>query len=308
MATITLKGVSKTYPGLRGEKDRLAVRPLDLAIEPGEFVGLLGPNGSGKSTLLRMLVGMERLSEGEVSPPIDRTFRARLGVIFQHPALDAILTVRENLRLAGRLHGLGGEELDTRILALAESFGVRDRLGSRVGSLSGGLARRADLARALISNPEVLVVDEATSSLDQGAREEFIALVLRQREQRTMTVIMATHRPEEVRGADRVLIMNHGEMVRRGSPTDLIAGLGQSELVVTSPSAEVRGLLLSAGLDLIERAHDVTAYADRFEPSLLSSLHEHGASITMRPTDLASVYRDAMGGAAEASIAEGASA
>lgn len=300
MTRITLNGVRKTYPGHRGEADRLAVRPLDLTIESGEFVGLLGPNGSGKSTLLRMLVGMERLSAGDITPPVDKAFRARLGVIFQHPALDAILTVRENLRLAGRLHGLGGDELDARIASLAESFGVSDRLGSRVGSLSGGLARRADLARALISDPEVLVVDEATSSLDQGAREEFIALVLRQRKQRTMTVIMATHRPEEVRDADRVLIMNRGEMVRRGKPDELITALGRSELVVTGPDAGVLGLLREAGLDLVERAHDVTVYADRFEPSLLSALQEHGASISLRPTDLASVYRDAMGDAANA--------
>jgi len=307
MGPLTLSGVSKTYPGIRGEADRLAVRPLDLRLEPGEFVGLLGPNGSGKSTLLRLLVGMERLSAGEISPPIDRAFRARLGVIFQHPALDKILSVRENLRLAGRLHGLGGDELEERLGSLAESFGVSDRLGSRVGSLSGGLARRADLARAMISNPEVLVVDEATSSLDQGAREEFIALLTRQREQRTLTVVMATHRPEEVRGADRVLVMNHGEIVRRGSPSELIAALGASELVVRSPSAEIRGILISAGLNLVERAHAVTAYAERFEPSLLSSLHEHGASISMRPTDLGSVYRDAMDDAANTPTTEGAS-
>ncbi|MFT5422509.1 MAG: ABC-2 type transport system ATP-binding protein [Phycisphaerales bacterium] len=308
MECIELKKVSKTYAGARGESDRLAVSPLDLKIESGEFIGLLGPNGSGKSTLLRMLVGMERLSTGEITPPIDRAFRARLGVIFQHPALDAILSVRENLRLAGRLHGLGGEDLATRIASLAKAFGVSDRLDSRVGSLSGGLARRADLARAMISNPEVLVVDEATSSLDQGAREEFISLILSQREQRIMTVVMATHRPEEVRGADRVLVMNHGKIVRRGTPIELIESLGHSELVVRSPSDEVRGLLVAAGLSLIDRPNDVTAYTDRLEPSLISSLHEHGASMSMKPTDLASVYRDAMDEAAEQTTTESTNA
>lgn len=302
MDPITLTRVSRTFAGARGERDRLAVKPLDLKIGTGEFVGLLGPNGSGKSTLLRMLVGMERLSTGEITPPIDRAFRATLGVIFQHPALDAILTAHENLRLAGTLHGIRGADLESRISSLSQAFGVSDRLGSRVGSLSGGLTRRVDLARAMISTPQLLVIDEATSSLDQGAREEFVSLLQSQREERTLTIVMATHRPEEALAADRVLIMAEGEIVRQGSPSDLIGALGASELTLSTPSDEALGLLLGAGHELMELDREVAVYADRFDPVLISALSDCGASLSWKPTDLASVYRDAM---ANSRVAEG---
>lgn len=294
MDSITLSRVSKAYPTARGEADRVAVRPLDMAIQPGEFIGLLGPNGSGKSTLLRMLVGLERPSTGTITPPADKAFRAQLGVIFQYPALDSILTVRENLRLAGTLYGLGRAALDSRIASLAEVFGVADRLGSRVGSLSGGLARRVDLARAMLSEPELLVVDEATSSLDQGAREDFGSLIETQRRDQSLTVVMATHRPEEVSAADRVLIMAEGEIVRQGTPSELIAGLGTSELIVKGPSEEATALLLGAGHPLVEQNRSIAVYADRIEPGLIASLSECGACVSWKPTDLTSVYRDAV--------------
>ena len=152
--------------------DHRALAGLTFEVQPGELFGLLGPNGGGKTTLFRIVTTLMPPSAGSAavlghdtaSEP--EAVRRSLGVVFQQPALDAELTVRENLRFHGVLVGLSGAALDDRIGALLDVFGLSDRAGDRVKTLSGGLARRADLARGLLHRPALLLLDEPTTGLD----------------------------------------------------------------------------------------------------------------------------------------------
>ncbi len=162
--------------------DRRALDGVSLTVAPGAVVGLLGPNGSGKSTLLTTIAGLRAPQEGEVrvfgetpSPAV----RARIGVVFQETSLDPLMTLHETLWLHGRLFGLGGRALRQRIEALLEQFGLADRARDAVRTLSGGLKRRLELARALLPEPTVLLLDEPTSGLDPDSRRAFWELLRR---------------------------------------------------------------------------------------------------------------------------------
>lgn len=216
---------------------RRALDGLSFELESGAHVALLGPNGAGKSTLLRILATLDTRYEGSVRA-LGRDLRgsdgaawcrSRLGVVFQRPALDRLLTVREVLELQGAVHAIDARARAARAAAVADLLAVSDRLDDRIGSLSGGLARRADLARALVPHPEILLLDEATSGLDHEARASFLDVLDRLRTAdsgQRPTILMSTHLIDEAERADRVLMMHEGRIVADGSPTDLRKRLG----------------------------------------------------------------------------------
>tara|TARA_R110000782_G_scaffold54637_8_gene115499 strand:+ start:39250 stop:40152 length:903 start_codon:yes stop_codon:yes gene_type:complete len=245
MPAIDLRAISATYPGAR----RPALDDVTLAADR-ELVALLGPNGSGKSTLMRVLTGLHRPASGTVASPADRR---SLGVVFQTPAVDDLLTVRENLRLAAALAGISTNEARARADRLTETIGLSDILTTRCGRLSGGQRRRADLARALMGNPTVLILDEPTTGLDIDARARFWRTIDAVRKDEHLTVLLATHLGEEAERADRAVLLREGRIVAQGTPEQLRGPLGgrvaRVDLRPGADSGAVRRWLDTTGVD-----------------------------------------------------------
>lgn len=213
-----------------------ALSGVDFTISHGDCIALLGPNGSGKSTFLRTIAGLQRLTSGS----IQRSPGLRLGVVFQSPALDPLLTVRENLRLQAALFGIA--RADERIERLCAEQAIDGRLGDRVRTLSGGLARRVEFVRAILAEPDLLLLDEPTVGLDLPSRAALLGAIDALCAQRPrVAVVMSTHLMTDAERFERVVMMSGGKFVREGAPTELVAELGPQLLGVPS-SASVDGI------------------------------------------------------------------
>jgi ABC-2 type transport system ATP-binding protein len=233
----------------------LAVRAVDVAhrygsslacdgvsfdVEAGTHHCFLGPNGSGKSTLFKVLATAYPLQRGDVSifgldlRREERRIRPLLGVVFQSPALDGMLTVRENLVHGGHMYGLRGPELDRRVDEMLGYIGLADRARDRVKELSGGLKRRTELAKGLLPKPRLLLLDEPSSGLDPGARRDLWRFL---RSLDGVTVLFTTHLMDEAELADRVAILSGGKLVAAGRPHDLVREVGEQILEVSCADA-----------------------------------------------------------------------
>jgi ABC-2 type transport system ATP-binding protein len=229
---VEVRGLRKTYPG-----GLEAVRGIDFQVAPGEVFGLLGPNGAGKSTTIGMLTttvkptsGSARLAGFDVArDPV--AARSVSSVVFQEPVLDKALTGRRNLDLHARLWGIPPSAADRKITELAAAFGLSEVIGRPVDSLSGGQRRRLEIARALVSEPRVLFLDEPTVGLDTRIRYELLDLISGLRGRTGMTTVLTTHYLDEAeRLCDRIAVMHQGTIVALDRPGALLAGLG-AELV-----------------------------------------------------------------------------
>jgi len=220
--------------------ERIALRDVSFVVAEGTTCGFLGPNGSGKSTLFKLLSTIVPLQRGRVTVlGLDlakeaAAIRARLGVVFQSPAVDKKLTVRENLRYGGLLLGLGGRELATRIDAMLAAANLTDRARDRVEHLSGGLRRRVEIAKCMLGRPELVLLDEASTGLDPGARRDMWALL---KSQPKLTVLFTTHLMDEAAEADHLLLLDQGAIVAAGRPKDLMREVGGQVLDVESADA-----------------------------------------------------------------------
>lgn len=249
---VDVRGVTFAYPrsllkGVFGRGDSEARRALDgitLHIDAGASVAVLGPNGSGKSTLLKILATLLQPDSGTVAVfgAEDRpSIRQALGVVFQSPGLDRQMTVQENLADSARLYGLSSGDANDAIDATLKQVGLTDRRSDRVKSLSGGLARRADLCRALLHKPKLLLLDEPTTGLDPTARSSFLDLVEQRRQTTNLTVLMTTHLTEEAQQFDRVVLMHEGRIVADDAPADLQREAGAARLTVHDPGWQPPG-------------------------------------------------------------------
>lgn len=325
---VSVRGVKKTFAGTRARRGvaavaaRVALAGVDLDIKRGQWVALLGPNGSGKSTLLKILATVARPDEGDVSI-LGRAVvkggaiaaggagelsvvRGELGVAFQAAALDPLLTVRENLRTAAALFAMRADRAAEAIARVAESLGLNDRLDQRVGTLSGGLMRRADLARALLHGPAMLLLDEPTTGLDIRAREEFFTALVEARRRMNgdgLTVVLSTHQMEEAQLAQRVVLMHEGRVVADDAPEKLRRALGRTvircgervEAGGVDPAEVLRGMGLTVTVqplgEVLARAGDEREEdATRRVRSAADRLIELGVAVQVAPPTLGDVY------------------
>ena len=223
---------------------RQALAGISLEVRQGEMFGLLGPNGGGKTTLFKMLSTLIPLTQGcihlfddDLARHAD-AIRSRLGVVFQHPSLDPKLTVFENLQHHGHLYGLWGRALRQRAHAVLQRLGLLERRQDLVETLSGGLQRRVELAKALLHEPAVLLLDEPSTGLDPGARLDFTATLEDLRDKRGVTILLTTHILEEAERCDRVGILHEGHLVAVCTPNDLKRRVGGDVVVIDSSDPE----------------------------------------------------------------------
>jgi lipooligosaccharide transport system ATP-binding protein len=238
---IILRGVVKRYG------DITAVDHLDLDVPVGTCVGLLGPNGAGKSTTMRMLTAQAIADEGEIEvlgytlPEESKRSRAECGVVPQLDNLDTTLTVEQNLIVFAHLYGIPRAERRDAVERAVELSRLKDRRDSKVTELSGGMRRRLLIARGLVHDPRLVLLDEPTVGLDPQIRQEIWALIDALRA-RGVSILMSTHYIEEAeRLADSVTIMSHGKAVASGPPAELIAEhAGREALEVYGPPARLQ--------------------------------------------------------------------
>lgn len=220
-AAVSLQNVQKVYG------DRPVVQDLSFDIQAGEMFGLLGPNGAGKSTSIRMITTLTRPTAGQIQVAgFDVTrqmlqVRQRIGVVLQQTSVDGDLTVWENLELHGRLHHIPGRERPARIDRWLDYVELGDRRDSLVKTLSGGMKRRLQIARALLHEPEILFLDEPTVGLDPQTRRRLWEII-RDLNRNGMTMLLTTHYMDEVEYlCDRIGIMDGGKLIELGTLQDL---------------------------------------------------------------------------------------
>lgn len=235
---VVIAGLRHSY----GEREALAGVSFELA--EGEVFGLLGPNGGGKTTLFKILATLLPVQSGSatilghnVASQSDAV-RREIGVTFQSPSLDPKLTVRENLKFHGLLYGLSGPTLEARIHELLTRLGLVDRAKDLAETLSGGLKRRVEIAKSLLHGPRVLLLDEPSTGLDPGARHDLWTYLSQLRNGSGVTVLVTTHLMEEAERCDRLGILDRGQLVGLGTPSELRGSIGGDVITLETDDAE----------------------------------------------------------------------
>jgi len=245
--------------------ERQALRDLSFEVPRGAVHGFLGPNGSGKSTLFKLLSTLVPLQRGTVTmlghdlARETAAIRRKLGVVFQSPAVDKKLTVRENLHYGGLLLGLGGGELKTRIDEVLAATDLTDRAKDPVEDLSGGLRRRVEIAKCLLGRPELVLLDEASTGLDPGARRDMWKVL---RQQEGLTVLFTTHLMEEAADADQLMLLDEGSVVAAGTPSELMREVGGQVLEIETDDPAALGDELRSALQIESRRFDQAVRID----------------------------------------------
>lgn len=223
--------------------DRVAVDQLSLTIDQGEIFVFLGPNGSGKTTLFRLLSTLIPLQAGEVSilghnlASDMNAARGKLGVVFQAPSLDKKLTVAENLSHQGRLYGMPTSEIKNRCQEMLGALGLNERSSDLVETLSGGMRRRVELAKGMLHQPQLLLLDEPSTGLDPGARADLWQYLQQVRDQ-GVTIVMTTHLLEEADRADRIAILHQGKIAALDTPAALQASVGGDSITIRTENPD----------------------------------------------------------------------
>jgi lipooligosaccharide transport system ATP-binding protein len=291
-AIIDVRGLVKCFGGLR------AVDDLSFQVRRGETFGLLGPNGAGKTSTMRILSGLSPISVGVVRVAgIDavndgRTVRTILGVVTQEDGLDADVSVRQNLELFGFLCGLSRRRASERATEVLRFFGLSTRAQDAVAELSGGMRRRLAIARALMIEPQVVVLDEPTTGLDPHSRnrvwEELATL-----KNAGVTIVLSTHYMDEAATlCDRIAIMDHGRILALAAPPKLVeqhAGCDVAELRLDGVEREsVRRALMRAGIEWRELGALFRLMGDGAAAKALPQLP--GVRVDVRPANLEDVF------------------
>jgi lipooligosaccharide transport system ATP-binding protein len=292
MSVLSARGLRKSYGALE------VVAGVELEIEPGECFGLLGPNGAGKTTTLKLCLGLIEPDAGTIEllgepvPRRAREARTRVGVVPQFDNLDPDFTAAENLLVYARYFGLSGERMRERVPRLLEFAGLGARADARISTLSGGMKRRLTLARGLVNDPQLVVMDEPTTGLDPQARH-LIWERLRRLTAEGKTLLLTTHFMEEAeRLCHRLAIMDRGRIVVQGTPRALIAGHIEPHVVeVHGQGSEAWMQAARTHCARVERAGDtVFCYAADVAPVLKSLAGQGELAYLHRPANLEDVF------------------
>ncbi len=298
--------------------DLAAVDGLSFEVRPGEVFGLLGPNGAGKTTTFHLLTGLlapdagEFFLNGKKSDPTDGRSRVSVGVAFQKPSVDGKLTGRENLEMGAALYALPKKATREKIKIALDRSGLAARAEEAVEKYSGGMRRRLELERVLLSDPKFLILDEPTQGLDQSAFRSFWDVILALRKERGITVLLTTHDPREAEFCDRIAVLDKGRLLVCDTPEKLRAKVGGDVIVVEAERAvELSGEISSrfsvspviSGDQISfekERAHElVPRLVESFPVGRIRSVQVH------RPT-LADVFLKITGRGLEQETSEAA--
>jgi ABC-2 type transport system ATP-binding protein len=229
---IAVTDLVKTYGEVR------AVRGINFEVGMGEVFGFLGPNGAGKSTTINMLCTLAKPTSGHATVAGHDVVRERddvrrnIGLVFQDPTLDGYLTAAQNLQLHAELYGVQSDLVRPRMQQVMEMVGLWERRTATVGTFSGGMRRRLEIARGLMHSPRVLFLDEPTIGLDPQTRRSIWSYIRELQEREEITIFMTTHYMDEAEWCDRIAIMDHGEIVALDPPETLKAAVGSDRVTI----------------------------------------------------------------------------
>lgn len=298
MPAVSVQQLHTSYTSPSGK--RVVLDDVSFDVGHGEIFGLLGPNGSGKTTLFKILSTLLKPSSGEARINDEdvlenpAAIRRSIGVVFQNPSLDKKLTVKENLIYQGHLHGISGTALQNRADELLKLLNLADRKNDLVEQLSGGLARRLEIAKGLLHKPAVLLMDEPSTGLDPGARRDLWAHLFDLKKQ-GLGILLTTHLIEEGDRCDRVSILSHGKMVASGTPDALKKKIGGDVISIQTrdPQAAIAEIknkfgLTATLLDEVVRLEKEDGH--KFIPSLAEALPGLIQAITVGKPTLEDVF------------------
>ena len=280
MSAITIKDLTKEYQN--GVK---ALQGISLDVREGSFTAFLGKNGAGKSTTINIISTLLEATSGEVVifghhlGKEDAKIRELIGVVFQQPMLDQDLTVEENLRIRASFYGLKGNIAKTKIQSLLQTLGIEGIANQSYKQLSGGQKRKADIARALLHNPKLLILDEPTTGLDPKSRKDLWDYILRLQESTSMTLLLTTHYLDEVNDADDVIIIHEGVIKEQATSAALREKYTKTKLR-TPHTHSLHQLLLTSNQSFRTKSDQLEVYFDSAKEALAfinanESLVEH---------------------------------
>jgi len=286
--------------------DRLALDDLSLTINSGEIFGFLGPNGSGKTTLFRILSTLIPVPAGHVRmigrdvPQARDEIRQQIGVVFQSPSLDKQLTAKENLTHHGHLYGMRGADLRRRVADALAAVGLNERSDERVEGFSGGMRRRVEVAKGLLHQPRLLLMDEPSTGLDPAARIEMWRHLTQINQEHQVTILVTTHLMEEAEKCSRLAIMAQGRLLAADSPAALKERIGGDVItIVTSQPDQVRHTLRDKlGMEAQEMNGAFRIQRPRgheFVPTLIEALPGLVDSVSVGKPTLEDVFIDLAG-------------
>ena len=248
MSSLSVKELHKSFG------DTHAVNGISFDVPEGSFFAFLGPNGAGKSTTLSMICSLLKPDSGSIEifgkPISDPSIKKDIGVVFQDPMLDNVLTVRENLTYRASMYGIPDSKIPECVERALKACDATEFADRKYSKLSGGMRRRADIARALVHSPKLLLLDEPTAGLDPQTRKVIWNSIIRLNKESGMTILLTTHYMEEAAEADDVVIINRGEVVAHGTPAMLKKEYGSDRMTVLPKDRDrVESLLKSEGIE-----------------------------------------------------------
>jgi ABC-2 type transport system ATP-binding protein len=287
---ITVTDLVKTYGEVR------AVRGINFEVGMGEVFGFLGPNGAGKSTTINMLCTLAKPSSGHATVAghdvvAERDdVRRNIGLVFQDPTLDGYLTAAQNLQLHAELYGVQSDLVRPRMQQVMEMVGLWERRDGTVGTFSGGMRRRLEIARGLMHSPRVLFLDEPTIGLDPQTRRSIWSYIRELQEREEITIFMTTHYMDEAEWCDRIAIMDHGEIVALDPPESLKAAVGTDRVTIHTDDDEAAIAALRDQFEVDAQMSEGAvvfgvASGEQFVPRLFAELRVPIRSVAVsRPT------------------------
>jgi len=299
-AMVQVHGLARSFGDIE------AVKGVSFDIAEGEIFGFLGPNGAGKTTTINMLCTLLRPSGGSATlngfdVQRDRSdVRRSIGLVFQQPTLDEYLTAEQNLRFHAYAYGIPKDVREQRMRELLEMVELWDRRGSAVRTYSGGMKRRLEIARGLLHHPRVLFLDEPTLGLDPQTRRSIWNYLLDLRQREDLTIFLTTHYMDEAENADRIAVIDHGEIQALDSPAGLKAMVGGDLVTVGAPDlgaavSEIRdrfGIEATLGLDTLTFHVDG---GEAFLPEFVRGFSQPITSIGLRQPTLDDVFLEVTG-------------